>query len=204
MSNIIIEQFEEKKQEIADVMIVIKKYINAAKDALHVEYGDDFTAEDVKNLARLMFGHDLNVLMKDADLKSDKLSKQEEAVIQQYTQAAQAALEAEYGDNYTANDIEELAMLMIERDAEISENDEDFNPSPEEIEVIETYIDVSEKILYSLYEDKFSDEDVKELVMVLIKHDARIAEEENGGNGQRHAVNKAELVFKKFSNIAIN
>jgi len=70
---------ELEKTATAEELEIIEKYATAADDLLAMEYGNDYTAEDVEKLATMMINHDASEASAPVEEDVEKIAALEEA-----------------------------------------------------------------------------------------------------------------------------
>jgi hypothetical protein len=114
---ILLDTYKELVKEAEDAVVkervdFLDKYAAFATEELQKEFPNNFTQDDVVDLAGRLIDNDLAV--------EAEQEKQAEAVniVAEYIKVAEAALADEYGKNYTSADVELLADRLMEKDAE--------------------------------------------------------------------------------------
>jgi len=119
--------------------------------------------------------------MEKAATESEALETQRKEVIEKYASLATDLLTEEHGEgNFSNEDIEKLAVYMIDHDIEAEENIEkeaentDSEEDPKE--VIEKYAAFADNLLAEEYGEDYEEEDVVKLATLLIEDDLQAEE----------------------------
>lgn len=104
---------EAEMSVVAEQVEILEKYASAATELLQAEFPNDYTKEDVVELADKLIQRDVEL-----NAQNEKVAEAK-AITEEYVKVAEQLLEQEHGTDFTKEAVAMLADKMMEADAQI-------------------------------------------------------------------------------------
>lgn len=104
---------EAEMSVVAEQVEVLEKYASAATELLQAEFPNDYTKEDVVELADKLIQRDVEL-----NAQNEKVAEAK-AITEEYVKVAEQLLEQEHGKDFSKEAVAMLADKMMEADAQV-------------------------------------------------------------------------------------